>query len=301
MDRSIIRVAASVAVAAISLAVAAPAQALMRSDPGGDLDAGGGGGGTTTSTSTTGTVRGECPAFSGGSTTGSSYRVSLAGFYAKTQTYDNAFQTDGKGDEVFLSYRNVVVAADGAVLADGENVTGTMGDTNGFSYREKAGTLSSLGGIRSDDCHRTNRILWQGPLASGQKAVISPTMWEWDGGGDGFAAWAGWSSELAGRLSSEAETLFDPLTGTVISLVDIGLSAVASMPIGAAGDKQVGSRDNPDGTKTFQPKLVTFDRAGADYLIANNAYGMGAGIVPVSYFGTNDHGLYTLYLRVERV
>ncbi|MDQ6783499.1 MAG: hypothetical protein M3063_08675 [Actinomycetota bacterium] len=294
MNKGFIRMSGFAATLAVAISFASPANALYNRDPG---DGGSGTGGTGGVSTAPFTTRGACAPFAASSTVGANYRVSLAGFYVKTQTYDTILQTDGKGDEVFLSYKNVTMDSAGNVLTQGDNVTATMGDTNGFAYREKAGSLSDLGGLQSEDCHHSTKTLWDGPLAAGQKAFITPVMWEWDGGGDAWGTWTNWASQLAGRVASKA-SMFGPGAANVISLVDIGLAGVASMPVGTAGDKQIGTVEDSTG-RNFTPKMLTFDRTGADYVINNDAYGMGKGIVPVSYFGSNDNGLYTLYLRVQ--
>jgi hypothetical protein len=132
--------------------------------------------------------------------TSATYRVVLNGFRANRETYDTAFETDGKGDEVFI------VSEAGAINGSGEMVqrfsrrSKVYGDINGFSDRVQAGFRSDQGGLKTDDRYPADRdllqprpagapifddripmLLWQGELFPDQNAVvIMPTIWEWD-------------------------------------------------------------------------------------------------------------------------
>lgn len=253
-------------------------------------------GGTTSTGTTSGTSTTSC-----GPTNSTRYRVTVQRFRVTSATYDDPFQWDGKGDEVMLRYKNVKLAADGRVLANyGANTTVQMGDRNGYEFREKAGSLSNMGGLRAGDVHTTNKVLWEGDLRPGEAVVITPTIWEWDGGGNGVTAWSDWASKLASRLSSRAGELFDDDVVRWITLADIGLSGLASMPIGSSGDKAIGSRDSSTGT-SFTPEMLVLDHASATEIVNSNPIGEGQCVVGVDYVGTNNHGAYTLYLKVERV
>jgi hypothetical protein len=228
------------------------------------------------------------------------YRVTLQKFRVTSQTYDHFLQLDGAGDEVFVSYKNVKLAADGRVLANlGTNTTVTMGDINGYPLREKAGTASRTGGLRSGDVHTTNKVLWEGTLGADEVVVITPTIWEWDGGGDGFSAWSSWASQLASRLSSRAGEIFGEEVGNWIDLADIGLAGVASLPVGSAGDKPIGTVDGSGGS-SFTPQMLVLDQASVAEFMSSNPIGEGPCVVGIEYAGSNDHGRYTLHLKIER-
>lgn len=282
MNRTILRVAAMAVAAALSVGATATSALALPGEP---ID-------PTLEPSPS-------PSPSSTSTSTGRYRVTLEKFRVTSQTYDNFFQTDGKGDEVFASFKNVMLDRTGRIIAQGENTTVTMGDRNGFPTREQAGSASSMGGLRAGDVHYTRKLLWEGPLGNGETTVVSPVLWEWDGGGDGFREWTSWASRLATRLNSASNTLLDPNTKAIISLVDLGLASVADMPVGSAGDKPIGSI-TANGTTSFVPQMLNLDQATAEYIINNNVVGEGQGVISIRYAGSNDHGTYTLYLRVAR-
>jgi hypothetical protein len=127
------------------------------------------------------------------------YRVVLNGFRVHRETYDTAFETDGKGDEVFILSEAVTIDRAGDLSSRVSRQSKTYGDINGFSERVQAGFRSDMGGLKTDD-RVPNRdlsqprrtgirifnyylplLLWQGNLQDGQNAiVIMPTIWEWD-------------------------------------------------------------------------------------------------------------------------
>jgi hypothetical protein len=130
---------------------------------------------------------------------GATYRVVLNGFRVNRETYDTAFETDGKGDEVFLISEAVTIDRAGGLSNRVSRQSKTYGDINGFPERVQAGFRSDMGGLKTDDRipnrdHLQPRragtrifnddlpmLVWQGNLQDGQNAVvIMPTIWEWD-------------------------------------------------------------------------------------------------------------------------
>jgi hypothetical protein len=79
------------------------------------------------------------------------YRVSINGFSVNSQTWDDALQWDGKGDEIYLRTKVVKLNRAGASLYESESLSATMGDTQGYAGRVQAGSLKDNGGLRTDD------------------------------------------------------------------------------------------------------------------------------------------------------
>lgn len=135
----------------------------------------------------------------GAQLTVAAYRVTLNGFRVNRETYDTAFETDGKGDEVFIVSEAALINRTFAVRHRVSRRSKTYGDTNGFTERVQAGGRSEKGGLKTGD-RAPNRdlsqprpagmstlnddfpmLLWQGDLYDGNNAVvIMPTIWEWD-------------------------------------------------------------------------------------------------------------------------
>ncbi|MDH5739339.1 MAG: hypothetical protein OEY77_03330 [Nitrospira sp.] len=81
---------------------------------------------------------------------GPTYHVDALGFQVQQQTQDDPLQRDGKGDEVYLTHSARIVKLD--MRSSTESIaTKILGDVNGFSAREKAGSASDKGGIVSGD------------------------------------------------------------------------------------------------------------------------------------------------------
>jgi hypothetical protein len=132
--------------------------------------------------------------------------VTINGLRVNNATVDTMLQTDGKGDEIFVVVDLQEMNAIGNVAEPTASFkpwpgqtrdTFVYGDTNGFPSRKKAGSLSSMGGLRSGDTipnvpepwkrsgpplqKEFPLFVWEGNLVDGQNAVlISPAIWEQD-------------------------------------------------------------------------------------------------------------------------
>lgn len=246
------------------------------------------------------------------------YRVTINGFKADVETWDHAFEVDGKGDEVYFDVQTTLTTRDGMTHYDARNTSRVMGDTEGFSYRVEAGSRSTNGGIKSGDrfpsstpwtqltAPTTSRDyppyeVWEGDLRANCDAItISPSLWEWDGGGDAYNDWISWANNLSSNLSKRSDKLFGNGAQVWFDLVDMGLSSAAALPIGSAGDKPIGTKE-ANGVTSFQPQLLVLDQQAAEILLASEPIGLGKGVTSLTYAGDSGHGKYTMYLQVERV
>lgn len=259
--------------------------------------------------------------------TGGRYRVTFLGFEVLSATWDHALWVDGKGDEIYLSAGIVQSDGLGNVVVNSEIRSRVFGDVNGYPGRIRAGSMSARGGIQSGDAFpgwdpkslqafgspgTPPFPIWEGDLIEGDKSsvVISPTLWEWDGGADAFADWAGWAkSALPDAALAVASVLGAPAVGEVVREAStLGLGLALSMSeagiMGQAKDRPIGIRRKPGGGPNdyaFDPKVVVFDFVHAEGALNANILGV-PGLISVPY--TDDarfHGNYTMYLRVDRV
>ena len=83
----------------------------------------------------------------------SSYRASINGFWCRNETWDDAFNWDGKHDEVFLAVNTKVVDANGSILQNFDSLSEVMGDTWQQPNRIQGGFRRRPLGQRRN-CHR---------------------------------------------------------------------------------------------------------------------------------------------------
>jgi hypothetical protein len=146
------------------------------------------------------------------------YRISIAGFQAHHETFDNQASLDGRGDEVyaaaivtrwFKAYPSAGATSPIVIKSD------VYGDSNG-STRVPAGHASAQGGLLGGDvvpagwgpgqapsasrtAGRFPLTIWEGELSDGNdNLAIHPTLWEFDGNTEAYDVWArntsGWSA-----------------------------------------------------------------------------------------------------------
>jgi len=257
------------------------------------------------------------------------YRVTINGFTVHNQTWDHAFEVDGKGDEVFLLADVKTVNRDRKIEFSTQRRSKTMGDRNGYSYRIKAGSRSAMGGIRTGDeipkknpWRRAGRprpdrlpmVVWEGELVEGKNAVaIIPTIWEWDGGSDAFGEWTGWARDTA-RILKQAnviDKLFgEPIGGrvrVVFEASELALGIALSLQRDSDGGILGKAQDRPIGMirkgkrYVFLPKVLALNYNTAEEVLKTN-FGLGRGIIEINYKDDSKlRGDYSLYLQVQRI
>lgn len=251
------------------------------------------------------------------------YMVTINGFWVTSETWDHAGEVDGKGDEVYLSTGTKVLDASGNPVLDVQggglvSRSKVMGDTNQQNNRLACGSRSSAGGIRSGDWCMIERP-WEldgiGPqpdrppmkviqttLVDGQNSlVVSPTIWEWDGGADAYTEWTTFFRDAVNEVPA-------PATGgtgaIVLTAAKIGLElALAAAPIiGQAGDRPIGIQEQSGSSVKFDPYLITLDYKAAEWLVNNDPSGKGKGVIELQYKDAAKYrGDYSLYLQVTKL
>jgi len=250
------------------------------------------------------------------------YRVSLAGFLAGNETADNVLESDGVRDEVYV--RNEVWYLDRDQLiartAGRSRVYGDVGHSD--ATRVQAGGGGENGGIRGGDrvpndqpwrlggaprADRLPMLLWQGALEDGRyRAVIMPTLWEWDDGTNGPLVRA-WSTFVAGNMqvprAAEWYSRQNPLEDPPVVPTPNGLALSnrdGDRPIGFSWAAGV-PRD--EGHLDFRPKQLVLGYRNAEEVLRSTYEGLPAGVIPIHYSEPRAFTLdgdYTLYLVLER-
>jgi hypothetical protein len=255
------------------------------------------------------------------------YKVIVEGFSVSAQTWDNVLQSDGKGDETFLSAKVAYLDSKGkAVAPESSFKSQTMGDINGWNGRVQAGSASDRGGIISGDTFPSPLdltatptgtsstftppfTLWEGDLIQGKEAVvITPSLWEWDGSGDVFGGWLAWAQTALPKIAASVGTFIGGGTAsdTIKKATELGLGVLTVFNdpsfVGVPGDRPIGTTKAADG-KSFifdqQVVLLNYDRAEA--LLRQQINGV-SGLIALNFQDDPTlTGDYTLYLRVVSV
>jgi hypothetical protein len=241
------------------------------------------------------------------------YAVYANGFRVNQQTWDDALQFDGKGDEVLV--KSVVsLVSNGQPRPVPSPQTYTIGDTNGKVGRIRGGSLSSKGGLRSGDTfptaepwRRINGVsavslpmrLWTGTLVQGQDVLtIVPSIFEDDEGGtDLYNAFVPWALDAVNTLAPHIQGLV-PGSAPYVTATQAGLQVLASATslVGKKATRPIGMQNG-----RFDAPMLILDRDAAER-IATTDLGKGPGVFEITYNDSSEIGAgsYTLYLSVER-
>ena len=258
------------------------------------------------------------------------YRVSINGFWCHNETWDDAFNWDGKHDEVFLDVNTKVASADGTISQNFDSESELMGDTWRLPGRVQAGSASDRGGIVSGDkfpwnqpwnrqngLNTTVRVppytIWEGELRPGRDLIfLTPTIWEWDPGQGAWDGWLAWLAQVDTKYGQRAKDIFSktwPVSAPVFDAVSLGIQTTASLaglwsPAGKSMRRPIGMRrdpNNPDGS-LFNPITIALNSETGDYLAGSNLQGYGNGIVELRYVDDPYlRGVYSMFVQIERL
>jgi hypothetical protein len=264
------------------------------------------------------------------------YRITINGFAANTETWDHAFEVDGKRDEVFLLSEVRMVNNREQTLLVSHPMSRVMGDINhndwrypASGYRVLAGSASNLGGIRTGDRFpssmpwvRTASILpdrppmlvFEGELVQGENGIIlAPMAWEWDGSPMFLQGWLTAVQDNAPAIARAVTMFINRGSGDGNYIQDalaLGLPAVGNLVrgiFGQAGDRMIGlnekTRDQQGNISYIgKPQAIVLNYDLAELAIIQN-FGKGPGVLELQY---RDHadigaGWYTLYVQIARI
>ena len=249
-------------------------------------------------------------------------KIHFAGFVCDRETWDDALQLDGKGDEVFMNFQFSLAGPDGTIKQSFSYKTPTYGDATGqFSNRISAGSCTDMfggnrGGIKAGDRYLTNDVIAEFDMGSRDVLTVIPTIWEWDPGQDVMNPVLNKLHGMAADINRETSRIFASSDGTASPVVstfgDVSrfifpltnlfsadfYSTVKSV-IGQQGTRPIGISGNGN----YIPNLVVLTPQVMNNFLNTNV-GFGTGIFTVKYFeeelgNTREHGNYLILLRAE--
>lgn len=260
------------------------------------------------------------------------FRVTLNGFKVNEETRDHALEVDGKGDEVYLQAISRLVGMNGETLGASDDYESlVMGDTDKQPGRVQAGSRSATGGLKTGDAFPTTTP-WvrSGPITNdppepGQEIlppfqlgrvklvegrngfVVTPSVWEWDGGRSFFntfvdvlAKHAPDASRLASFIAGKDEKFEDRLATNLETSLP-ALKGIIEGTAGVAENRPVGMADSGE-NYVFKPKslMLNYDVAKQ---ISETTFPHGKGVMAIQFQDSTriGAGRYTVYLQVDRV
>jgi hypothetical protein len=259
------------------------------------------------------------------------FRVQLQGFVVHRQTWDDALNSDGWGDEVYVVYNldtiDLLGRTDLIRTSSWGSFTSLYGDTGGGSNTVRAGSATPNGGLQTGDRYPSGpwtsstsvgSTFFEAELVRGRSAlVLIPAIFESDRSRSITDAYnrAVFASRTAVQ-GAVTELIRGPALTTAAQILrrgeTLGLDGLTSSVLhgagftGESGDRPVGMVPPPPGrstaTYTFVPQGFVLTYEAADAIVNNDLFGAGRGVAVVRY---NDderlRGQYSLFFHIERV
>lgn len=238
------------------------------------------------------------------------FQVTINGFTARTATWDHALNVDGWGDEVYVSVPMALKDESGIIL-ETTTSSAVIGHTRDQVGRVACGSHVA-GGIKDGDACMTTTpwaitsdITADRPpmeianveLVEGEtQLVLSPTIWEWDGGRDAYADWVTW-------LKNSADKIPAGVGDSIVTAGKLGLDIALSLsdPLGQAADRPIGITEQAAGEFKFDPKIMVLDYDKA-MILAESNLGKGKGVITLNYKdAAKFHGDYDLYIQIRKL
>ena len=273
---------------------------------------------------------GNCTTSPATSTESARFRVTINGFACHRPTYDDASQSDGVDDEIYVRANPVLydlVTFRNQLPAESR----VIGDTNGFPERVRGGSGHSIvggnGGFHEGDTfpsggrpwERTstpNRdhpplLIWEGELVSGRDALmIIPSIWEWDSPVHlnreienyytGALAPAYANADLVSEIRRRITTGGGTGTGLISSRRQFDRVRMAKATAGA-GSRPIGMVDRGE-YFVFEPKILVLTYETARRFATSNPESFGRGVIQLVFRDdTTLRGSYSLYIQVEQL
>lgn len=221
------------------------------------------------------------------------FRLTAMGFIVEHPSLDSIFETDGRGDEVYVRGDSFTFDRTGRYITSYPVQTtmfGELGRYAGGSGRPSPfQAAQNFGGFMVGDSYpasgpwtepRRRRaddlpmVMWEGNLTQGANGVVViPTIWEWDG-----ASWtveeARWGNGIKLAVQRQSARIADvirqwPATqrGLVFdNLVSLFITDNGTRPIGSAtrtpANVPAGSLSHPAAMQ-IDPLILTYDSAAA--------------------------------------
>jgi hypothetical protein len=207
------------------------------------------------------------------------YLVTVNGLICGQPTADSIVggigDPDGRGDEAYAAaYVRRFDRTTFQLLESTVRQTIPYGDISNFgASRLQGGTQTSTGGIRAKDSIPSNLSvarqspaqessfpwrIWEGQLTGADALLITPTVWEYDGGSSVFQEWVRSQGVLNNTILMDA-SVRGRVAGQVLGPIEVGATVptfqnLLSQIINGRQDRPVGLR--PSGSGTQLPNLT---------------------------------------------
>ena len=252
------------------------------------------------------------------------FRISLEGFKAVNVTAEDPFRADGRGDEVFITAQISEYWRNGSLRSTRMARTPTFGDVHNFPARVRAGSASQTGGIVPRDqypapvelvsqlqpatANNLPYLLWEGELTEIDNAVVlSPAIWESDGGDELFPHYMTFQTGMAGR-ASYFQKLHPYIPNTYGSpMLDTwNPQRLCPVPLGKDSPPTYfqppinGWRDEPIDMTKYRTHCPTY--VAINWRLANSMTTVNpAAVVEIPFTSEVAGWEYRLFVRIERV
>ena len=256
------------------------------------------------------------------------FTVVFQGFTVHRQTWDDALNSDGRGDEVYFTNNVLMTDVTGTpatpLFTNWGGFTSTFGDT-GAGNIVRAGNATPNGGLETGNSFpatnpelggsgRFGGALFFGELTAGRTgAVIVHSVFESDRREDIRRSYFNGMNEVRASLLSNLTTL---IRGSALRTPAEFLRSGDSMGLGLLrsrithGTSLTGeSADRPIGMVrrlggngfTFVPQVLVLTYESADAISRGDLFGKGRGIVEIRHTDPDTlKGDYSLFYRVQR-
>lgn len=221
------------------------------------------------------------------------FRVTAMGFIVEHPSLDSIFETDGRGDEVYVRGDSFTFDRTGRYIASFPVQTtlfGELGRYAGGSGRPSPfQAAQNFGGFMIGDNYPTSgpwteprrrrdgdlpMVLWEGDLTQGADGVVViPTIWEWDGA-SATVEEARWGNSIKLAVQHESARIADVIRQwppahrqlTFDNLVSLFITDNGTRPIGSStrtpANVPAGSLSHPAAMR-IDPLILTYDSAAA--------------------------------------
>ena len=266
------------------------------------------------------------------------YRVTMTGVQVARPTADDPLDRDGKADEIFANA--IVVRWDrqgsrplGTLIVKSREY-GDVGDGKTWTYRIRAGTALPSGGITTGNVVPFGFVpsstastpnaetfpitLWEGTLVDGGEAVVLfPSLWERDIDDIAYVNYTrNWINNTAPVLQSQVllnqysspalmvtmgptdiGSFGQAAAGTTFTQPNYGVYAIPGHSLIAPVDRLIGMM-TVAGALAYPERILVVTREK----LASLAVGGHTDLqVPLIEHALGTDGIYTMYLRVERL
>ena len=235
------------------------------------------------------------------------YRITILGFRANRETGSDMAGHDAKSDEVYAAaYVRVMDRRSRGLLLEGVVQSNTQGGIRAGNLVPDALDPAKPNGRAEENS--LPLLVWDGSLGEGGEVVlVTPTLWEREGGSSLFSAWKD------ARRQETSRILDDERVQQAIGVP--GLAPTVLYPRSGAGiadggqDRPIGLRwvkDGQEPSRDLPNRVIAITREKIERELAAPSRDAATfpGTIALEFEDDGEsqgfRGKYTLYLRVER-